>query len=372
MNCSASSRVNLPAACRCVNPIGPRASLKSLCPASLSNSSSSRTCFADAGGPLGCPNAMGSFWRVGMTTRRPDGDLRPWARSRRGPILDGGEERGEASRVSIPFGAVPREEAMAVDDEFEILVEELDEPSCWRLLSRAGFGRVGLLHDGEIVVLPVNAAVVDRRVVFRTADESMLAAGDGTTVAFEADHTDRVAESGWSVLVRGRLVDVTERPETAAWHELTVRPWLPGPRTAGWWSNPRPSRAVRSIAAGSCRMLRACRTCRPTEPRPPLNRYRGPSPLAPTVFRADDGAALGSRGLPREGGASWGRGWIGSQCWSPGPHGCLVLAFPSSGTVAVRTCGSRRSVRTTSSSSGSRCLVSTRTAISTSRWRTAC
>jgi uncharacterized protein len=138
--------------------------------------------------------------------------------------------RSLPSPSSIPFGAVPCEEAMAVDDEFEIMVEELDEPSCWRLLSRAGFGRVGLMHDGEIVVLPVNAAVVDRRVVFRTADESMLAAGDGTTVAFEADHTDRVAESGWSVLVRGRLVDVTERPETATWHELTVRPWLPGPR----------------------------------------------------------------------------------------------------------------------------------------------
>lgn len=117
-------------------------------------------------------------------------------------------------------------------DEFEIFVEELDEPTCWRLLARAGFGRVGFVHDGELLVLPVNAAVVEHRVVFRTADDSMLCvAGDGSKVAFEADHTDRVSESGWSVLVRGHLVDATDRAETASWHELTVRPWLPGPRT---------------------------------------------------------------------------------------------------------------------------------------------
>ena len=51
MNAAASSRVNLPAAWRCVNPIGPRASRKSLWPTFLRRVSRSFNCFADAGGP---------------------------------------------------------------------------------------------------------------------------------------------------------------------------------------------------------------------------------------------------------------------------------------------------------------------------------
>ena len=51
MNAVASSRANLPAAWRWVNPIGPRASRKSVWPASLRRDSSSLTCLADAGGP---------------------------------------------------------------------------------------------------------------------------------------------------------------------------------------------------------------------------------------------------------------------------------------------------------------------------------
>lgn len=120
-----------------------------------------------------------------------------------------------------------------VEEEYEILVDDLDEATCWRLLSRAGFGRVGFL-DGEedLVVLPVNAAVVHDRIMIRTAEGTSLAraATSGGRVAFEADHTDRVAESGWSVLVRGHLRDVTDAEERRHVDDLTVRPWMPGPR----------------------------------------------------------------------------------------------------------------------------------------------
>jgi nitroimidazol reductase NimA-like FMN-containing flavoprotein (pyridoxamine 5'-phosphate oxidase superfamily) len=118
-----------------------------------------------------------------------------------------------------------------MSDDYEIIADELDEETCWRLIARAGFGRVGFVQDGEVVVLPVNSAVSDERVIFRTAEDSSLAAaGDGAMVAFEADHTDRAAESGWSVVVRGHLWDVTERPEASSWREYAVRPWAPGPR----------------------------------------------------------------------------------------------------------------------------------------------
>lgn len=130
-----------------------------------------------------------------------------------------------------------------IADDYDITIEELDESTCWRLASRAGFGRIGFVLDGEVSVLPVNVAVTHGWVVFRTAVGTSLArVPGGTPVAFEADQTDRVAESGWSVLVRGELWDVTDRPETADWHELTVRPWAPPPREV--WMAIQPDRVT--------------------------------------------------------------------------------------------------------------------------------
>ena len=82
-------------------------------------------------------------------------------------------------------------------DEFDIIVDVLDESTCWRLMSRSGFGRLGFMHGDELMVLPVNAAVSENRVVFRTTNYLMFArVGDGTKVVVEVDQTDRVAESG--------------------------------------------------------------------------------------------------------------------------------------------------------------------------------
>jgi nitroimidazol reductase NimA-like FMN-containing flavoprotein (pyridoxamine 5'-phosphate oxidase superfamily) len=130
-----------------------------------------------------------------------------------------------------------------MEQEYDIRVDELDERTCWQLLTRAGFGRVGFVEDAGIVVLPVNSAVRDQRIIFRTAvGTSLAAAGDGSVVAFEADHTDRVAESGWSVLVQGQLWDVTDRPEVATWSTVLVRPWAPGPRDR--WMRIDPTRVT--------------------------------------------------------------------------------------------------------------------------------
>ena len=114
-------------------------------------------------------------------------------------------------------------------DEYEITVDELDTGACWRCLAGCYFGRVGFVQDGDVLVLPVNVAISDEHVIFRTsAGSSLAAAGHGAAVAFEADSIDRVAESGWSVMVRGRLWDVTDVRSTASWNDVVVHPWAPG------------------------------------------------------------------------------------------------------------------------------------------------
>ena len=126
-------------------------------------------------------------------------------------------------------------------DDYDISMSDLDEETCWRLVARAGFGRVAFVDDNfELAVLPVNAGVHDRSVIFRTSSATSLARrGAGSEVTFEADHTDRVAESGWSVVVHGRLWDVTDEA-AADWNELAVRAWAPPPRDR--WMKIEPSR----------------------------------------------------------------------------------------------------------------------------------
>lgn len=108
--------------------------------------------------------------------------------------------------------------------------DDLEESVCWRLISRLAVGRVGFVFDGEPFVLPVNCVVVDGKIAFRTAGDSMLhSLGDGVRVAFEADHVDPVAESGWSVLVRGDLSEVADEELRTRLAEDPSHPWAPGP-----------------------------------------------------------------------------------------------------------------------------------------------
>ena len=73
-----------------------------------------------------------------------------------------------------------------MSEQYDIVIDELDDSTCWRLLARAGFGRVGFLRGEDLVVLPVNAGVVNDRVVFRTAaDTSLARAGNGSIVALK-------------------------------------------------------------------------------------------------------------------------------------------------------------------------------------------
>lgn len=109
--------------------------------------------------------------------------------------------------------------------------ETLDPEECMRLLSSARLGRVGLTTPDGPQVLPVNHAVLDGAIVFRTDLYGVLADGThGTVVAFEVDELDDRMRSGWSVLVIGTAEHVTEHTDVAEAFGQLGQPWAPGPR----------------------------------------------------------------------------------------------------------------------------------------------
>lgn len=122
-------------------------------------------------------------------------------------------------------------ETMAKGFDAQGLVR-LDEKECWHFLRSHFLGRVALVHLGDLMVFPVNYAVVsDRWVVFRTAPGTKLAlAGTGVRVAFEVDEAVELFETGTSVVVHGTMHQVHDRQELSRLSELPVRAWAPGDR----------------------------------------------------------------------------------------------------------------------------------------------
>jgi hypothetical protein len=116
------------------------------------------------------------------------------------------------------------------------VIEELDEDTCLQLISPGGVGRIAYAGRFGLVVLPVNYALHDGAVVFRTAehgplDEDLRTGIDGAEykVAFEIDDIDLASRQGWSVLIQGPASHVSgaERDTTM---QADVRPLAPGAR----------------------------------------------------------------------------------------------------------------------------------------------
>ena len=111
--------------------------------------------------------------------------------------------------------------------------QELSKSECFALLAREHLGRVAVVDDRGPVVFPVNFVLDRHMVVFRTDEGTKLdAACRGSRVAFEVDGTDTAAHTGWSVLVRGEAIEVTD---PASWHACADSRWTRGHRA------PRPT-----------------------------------------------------------------------------------------------------------------------------------
>ncbi|GAB2518497.1 pyridoxamine 5'-phosphate oxidase family protein [Nocardiopsis aegyptia] len=109
----------------------------------------------------------------------------------------------------------------------------LSRRACLDLIGPGGVGRVAFVSPTRSgpVVLPVNYALVDGDVAFRTAADAELVRQLPGYVGFEVDRLDDTMSEGWSVLVTGLARIVHDPDEDAALRALApVRPWAGGER----------------------------------------------------------------------------------------------------------------------------------------------
>jgi nitroimidazol reductase NimA-like FMN-containing flavoprotein (pyridoxamine 5'-phosphate oxidase superfamily) len=107
-------------------------------------------------------------------------------------------------------------------------LEVLDRDACLALLGSASFGRLGLTSRALPTILPVNFWFDGSRILVRTGAGSKLhTATAGAVVAFEVDHVDPFEHAGWSVVVTGQAVEVTDPDELAGLRHAPLPHWSP-------------------------------------------------------------------------------------------------------------------------------------------------
>jgi nitroimidazol reductase NimA-like FMN-containing flavoprotein (pyridoxamine 5'-phosphate oxidase superfamily) len=108
-------------------------------------------------------------------------------------------------------------------------MEVLSRDVSLRLLEGVPVGRVVVSEHALPVAFPVNFALLDGDIVFRTSTGSKLgAAVHRAVLAFEADRIAPDLQSGWTVLVQGWASLVTRPDELARAEALGLHSWAPG------------------------------------------------------------------------------------------------------------------------------------------------
>ena len=108
--------------------------------------------------------------------------------------------------------------------EDEEQVAEMSPQECWQRLSTHELGRLAFRVVDEVHILPVNYAVRNESLLFRTAEGTkLLGVVMESSVALEIDGYDET--SAWSVVVRGQARRL-EEDEAHAADDLDSLPWV--------------------------------------------------------------------------------------------------------------------------------------------------
>jgi nitroimidazol reductase NimA-like FMN-containing flavoprotein (pyridoxamine 5'-phosphate oxidase superfamily) len=139
-----------------------------------------------------------------------------------------------STETSATTGTTGGPESTAPRDHTGLRVLTLEE--CLTRLAATQVGRLAFHLDGEIAVLPVVHVLDGVDVCFRTAGDSKIqAAVDRDRVAYEVDWFDPVDRAGWSVLIQGRAVEVTDDDELRNLDAMARRPWVELPPEQTTW-----------------------------------------------------------------------------------------------------------------------------------------
>jgi nitroimidazol reductase NimA-like FMN-containing flavoprotein (pyridoxamine 5'-phosphate oxidase superfamily) len=116
--------------------------------------------------------------------------------------------------------------------------------ACRELLAGEEVGRLAIVVGRSPSIFPVNYALDGDAVVFRTAPGTKLDHAERGPAAFEVDGLDREARTGWSVVVHGRLEEVTrfDAATLARVSALALYPWAEGAKDH--WLRLVPSRVT--------------------------------------------------------------------------------------------------------------------------------
>lgn len=105
-------------------------------------------------------------------------------------------------------------------------ITDLAADDCWRLLRSTSLGRIAVSAADTVDIFPVNYAVDDESIVFRTAPGTkLLELAINDRVAFEIDAYD--ADQAWSIVVKGHAVRIERQSEVDALEQLGLSPWIP-------------------------------------------------------------------------------------------------------------------------------------------------
>jgi hypothetical protein len=112
-------------------------------------------------------------------------------------------------------------------------LDELSVAECWALLATQPVGRVAIIVGHYPEVFPVNYAVQEKTILYRTGVGAKLHAIHRSNVTFQADAIDPVHRAGWSVMVKGVAQEVNPSRDRSVVSGSDVggaTPWAPGER----------------------------------------------------------------------------------------------------------------------------------------------
>lgn len=114
-------------------------------------------------------------------------------------------------------------------DRFGMEIIPVNE--CLALLRGEPVGRLAISIANHPDIFPINHVVDHGTVVFRTAEGTKLAAAVlGSGVAYEVDGFDADEGTAWSVVVKGRAVEIERLEELIDAAELPLFPWQAAPK----------------------------------------------------------------------------------------------------------------------------------------------